>query len=312
MYYSCEKHIDSYISTFTRTQQDRDNKKGLVLPNMDDIVNLEEELIKLFFPGLSGGESKSKLISVVTYHMENVTRLLADSIFLALCYEDKSRHQDTSIFEKKAVEIVDELASHFADIRTLLKMDAEAGYNGDPAAKSIHEIILSYPAIRALTVHRVAHFLYRKGVPLIPRMMNEVMHSSTGIDIHPGASIGESFFIDHGTGVVIGETTVIGNKVKIYQGVTLGALSFPKDACGMFLKDIKRHPTIEDNVTIYSNATILGDITIGRNSIIGSSCWIKDDIPPCSIVKTPTPEIIIRKRFGEGCPACEEEKSRQT
>lgn len=299
MNYNCEKYIDSYIASFSRTQEARDNKRGLVLPQMDDIVSLEDELVKLFFPGLSGGESKSKLISVVTYHMENVTRLLSDSIFLALCYEDKGKHADVSIFEKQAAAYVDDLASHFPDIRNLLKLDAEAGFNGDPAAKSIHEIILAYPAIRALAVHRVAHHLYRLGVPLIPRMMNELMHRYTGIDIHPGAEIGESFFIDHGTGVVIGETTVIGNHVKIYQGVTLGALSFPKDACGMFLKDIKRHPTVKDNVTIYANATVLGDITIGENSIIGSSAWIKEDIPPCSLVMTPTPEVIIRKRFAK-------------
>lgn len=151
--------------------------------------------------------------------------------------------------------------------------------------------------MKALCVHRVAHHLYKLGVPLVPRMMNEVMHMQTGIDIHPGAEIGKSFFIDHGTGVVIGETTVIGENVKIYQGVTLGALSFPKDGCGLLLRGLKRHPTIEDNVTIYANATILGDITIGKNSIIGSSTWIKEDVPSDSLVFTPQPEIRIRRRI---------------
>ena len=189
------------------------------------------------------------------------------------------------------------LASHFKDIRALLKLDAEAGLKGDPAARSVHEVILSYPSIETLAVHRVAHHLYKLGVPLVPRMMNEVMHRQTGIDIHPGAEIGESFFIDHGTGVVIGETTVIGNNVKIYQGVTLGALSFPKNGCGILLRGAKRHPTIKDNVTIYANATILGDVTIGENTTIGSSAWIKSDIGPNSLVLIPDPEIRIKQRI---------------
>ena len=167
----------------------------------------------------------------------------------------------------------------------MLKKDGEAGYDGDPAAKSVSEIILSYPGFKAITVHRIGHFLFKQGLPLIPRMLNELVHSDTGIDIHPGATIGEYFFIDHGTGVVIGETTVIGNNVKIYQGVTLGALSFPKDGCGLLLRDTKRHPTIEDKVTIYANASILGDITIGHDSIIGSNAWIKDSVKPYSRVK---------------------------
>ena len=182
--------------------------------------------------------------------------------------------------------------------RSLLR-DAEAGFEGDPAARSIGEVILCYPIIRTLTMHRTAHLLYMHGIPLIPRMMNEVMHSSTGIDIHPGATIGERFFIDHGTGVVIGETTIIGNSVKLYQGVTLGALSIPKKGCGQILEGAKRHPTIEDNVTIYANATILGDITIGRNSVIASNAWIRESIPPDSIVKTAMPEIRVRPRRKE-------------
>ena len=260
MNYNCEKFIDGYIESFNRTNKSQDEKRGLALPKMEDIRTLEEELMALFFPGLSGSESKSKLISVVTYHMENVTRLLYDSILLAMSYEDKGNTPIRAL-EDRAIGIVDDLASHFKDIRALLKLDAEAGLKGDPAARSVHEVILSYPSIETLAVHRVAHHLYKLGVPLVPRMMNEVMHRQTGIDIHPGAEIGESFFIDHGTGVVIGETTVIGNNVKIYQGVTLGALSFPKNGCGILLRGAKRHPTIKDNVTIYANATILGDVT---------------------------------------------------
>lgn len=296
MNYNCERFIDPYIESFSRNSKVQEEKKGLQLPSMEDIATLQQEIINLFFPGLSGGETRSKLISVITYHMENVTRLLSDSVFLALSYEDKGKTNQRNL-EDQATAIVDDLASHFSDIRYLLKLDAEAGFNGDPAAKNVHEVILSYPSMKALCVHRVAHHLYKLGVPLVPRMMNEVMHMQTGIDIHPGAEIGKSFFIDHGTGVVIGETTVIGENVKIYQGVTLGALSFPKDGCGLLLRGIKRHPTIEDNVTIYANATILGDITIGKNSIIGSSTWIKEDVPSDSLVFTPQPEIRIRRRI---------------
>ena len=304
MYYNCEPHIEAYVDSFKRTQESREEKEGLVLPQMEDLTYLEEELVKLFFPGLSGGESRAKLNHVIRYHMENVTRLLIDSINLAYCYEDKGEH-DPHIWEQKAIEVVDELAATFPEIRNRLKLDAVAGYRGDPAAKSVHEVILSYPGIHAMAIHRVAHFLYRKDVPLIPRMMTELVHRTTGIDIHPGAEIGDYFFIDHGTGIVIGESAIIGNHVKIYQGVTLGAISFKKDAEGNIMKEGKRHPTIEDGCTIYANATILGDVTIGRNSVIGSSTWIREDIPPCSLVTAQMPKITIRKRLDSPC-CCEE------
>jgi serine O-acetyltransferase len=170
-------------------------------------------------------------------------------------------------------------------IRELLKRDVLAAYTGDPAAHSFAEIILSYPGVRAITVHRIAHELYRLQVPLIPRLMNEWIHSRTGIDIHPGARIGESFFIDHGTGVVIGETTEIGNQVKIYQGVTVGARSFPVDEAGLVVKAIKRHPTIEDEVVIYAGATILGgDTVIGRGSVIHGNVFLTRSVPPGTTV----------------------------
>lgn len=293
MYYSCDKFIPSYIDSFNRNKRNTENKKGLVLPKMEDIESLENEVFALFFPGLSGGETRSKLISIISYHMENVTRLLADSVFLALSYEDKGE-STSSALEEKTVKIVDNVASKLKDIRADLKLDAESGFNGDPASKSIHEIILSYPSMIALSAYRVAHELYELSVPLIPRMMSEIVHRKTGIDIHPGAKIGKSFFIDHGTGVVIGETAVIGDNVKIYQGVTLGALSFKKDSCGALIKGIKRHPTIEDNVTIYSNTSILGDVRIGHNSIIGTSVRITTDIPAYSLVTAPRPDIRIR------------------
>jgi serine O-acetyltransferase len=188
--------------------------------------------------------------------------------------------------------IVDDFFDELPQIRCALALDMKAAFKGDPAAKSVEEVILSYPGFEAITVYRLAHFFWKCQVPLIPRMMSEMVHSRTGIDIHPGAKIGDSFFIDHGTGVVIGETTVIGKDVKLYQGVTLGALSVKKE-----LADRKRHPTIEDNVTIYSGATILGgDTIIGRNCVIGGNVWITHSIPPDSTVHLRAGEQIIESK----------------
>jgi serine O-acetyltransferase len=176
-------------------------------------------------------------------------------------------------------------------IRKMLDLDVRAAFRGDPAAKSLEEVILSYPGLEAITVHRLAHFFWIREVPLIPRMMSEIIHHRTGIDIHPGAEIGESFFIDHGTGVVIGETTVIGKNVKLYQGVTLGALSVKKELAGK-----KRHPTIEDDVTIYSGATILGDTVIGQGSVIGGNVWITRAVTPNSTVYVDSGNQVLEKR----------------
>ena len=181
------------------------------------------------------------------------------------------------------------------EIRRLVDTDIAAAYDGDPAATSRMEVVMAYPGVYAVTVHRIAHALYALGVPVIPRIISEIAHSRTGIDIHPGAKIGERFFIDHGTGVVIGETTVIGRNVRIYQGVTLGGLSFSKDASGALVKGMKRHPNIEDNVVIYANATILGgDTTIGHDSEIGGNVWLKDSVPPYSRVYNKPPAPVIK------------------
>ena len=181
------------------------------------------------------------------------------------------------------------------EIRRLVDTDIAAAYDGDPAATSRMEVVMAYPGVYAVTVHRIAHALYALGVPVIPRIISEIAHSKTGIDIHPGAKIGERFFIDHGTGVVIGETTVIGRNVRIYQGVTLGGLSFAKDASGALVKGMKRHPNIEDNVVIYANATILGgDTTIGHDSEIGGNVWLKDSVPPYSRVYNKPPAPVIK------------------
>ena len=196
---------------------------------------------------------------------------------------------------RDAKEIVRSFVAALPGVRRLVETDVEAAYEGDPAATSRMEVVMAYPGLYAVTVHRLAHVLYKLKVPIVPRIMSELAHSKTGIDIHPGAEIGERFFIDHGTGVVVGETTVIGRNVKLYQGVTLGALSFDKDpVTGALVKGVKRHPNIEDNVVIYAGATILGgETTIGHDSEIGGSVWLISSVPPNSRVynKPPQPTI---------------------
>lgn len=202
--------------------------------------------------------------------------------------------------KEKATKVVSGLIKKLPEIRELLQSDIIAAYEGDPAACSNEEIMISYPSIEAITTHRIAHELYLGKVPMIPRIMSEYSHKNTGIDIHPGAKIGKSFFIDHGTGVVIGETCVIGDNVKIYQGVTLGARSFPLDEHGNPIKGIKRHPEIGDNVIIYSGATILGgDTVIGNDCVIGGNVWITDSIPPYSKVYNSQPKLTIKSTNGE-------------
>ncbi len=198
---------------------------------------------------------------------------------------------------KKANEVTINLLESLPKIREILQQDIVAAFNGDPAAKSEEEIILSYPSIEALSIYRLAHFLCEKDVPVIPRIMSEYAHQKTGIDIHPGASIGSPFFIDHGTGVVIGETCTIGNNVKLYQGVTLGAKSFPLDDNGHPIKGTKRHPDIEDNVIVYAGATILGGSTcIGHDSEIGGNVWLTHSVPPYTHVYNPQPSPIVRHK----------------
>jgi serine O-acetyltransferase len=192
--------------------------------------------------------------------------------------------------------VVKELLEKLPEIRSMLSGDIQAAYAGDPAAVSTEEVILSYPCVLAITTYRIAHELYVRGTPLIPRIMSEHIHSLTGIDIHPGARIGKNFFIDHGTGVVIGETTEIGDNVKLYQGVTLGALSFPKDEKGNIIKGRKRHPTVGSNVVIYSGATLLGpDAIIGDNVIVGGNVWITSPVPSGTRITIVAPEQKYKK-----------------
>ena len=282
--------LDDYVSSFDRTKGSFE-EKNLLLPNIEDIRKMMNEFLSLLFPGGEEFSSPGMLRGVISRHMEAASDLL---------YQCSKVAWRTEVERKEASErsraATTALLKALPELRAKLKKDAMAGFMGDPAAKSVSDIILSYPGFKAVAIHRIGHFLLQQGVPYIPRMLNEIVHSDTGIDIQPGAEIGDSFFIDHGTGVVIGETTVIKDNVKIYQGVTLGALSFPKDACGMLLRDIKRHPTIENNVTIYANASVLGPITVGEGSIIGSNAWVKEDIPPYSRVLPSSIETKIIQR----------------
>lgn len=291
MRFDSSKYLDSYVESFSRVKADSFKARTEQLPSTKSMQELEKELIALFFPGYEEIRSEGMLKQTLSRHMEKAADLLYQNATIAF------RHDcPTCNAEKEAERVTDALFSQLPELREILKTDAQAGYDGDPAAKSVEEIILCYPGLRAIIIHRVGHLLFKEGLPFIPRMLNEIVHGETGIDIHPGATIGERFFIDHGTGVVIGETSVIGRNVKIYQGVTLGALSFPKDGCGMLLRDVRRHPTIGDNVTIYANASVLGPITVGSNSVVGSNAWIKEDIPENSRVLTTAPETTISQR----------------
>lgn len=280
MKFDSSPYIKPYVSSFSRVKEEREDFSNVQLPDTHEVRVMMEEFGALLFPDYEEINSIGMLEGVVSRHMEKASDILFKEASLAYAATGSGRDEA----ERKASEITSALLEELPHIREILKKDSEAGYNGDPAARSVSEIILTYPGFKAIMTHRIGHFLYKEGLPLIPRILNELIHSDTGIDIHPGATIGEYFFIDHGTGVVIGETTVIGDNVKIYQGVTLGALSFPKDGCGMLLRNQKRHPTIEDRVTIYANATVLGNITVSHDSTIGSNAWVKEDIPPHSRV----------------------------
>ena len=217
---------------------------------------------------------------------------IARDVLPACCGKDAPC--DKAECEKRAEELTRRFLDALPGIRRVLTTDIRAAYEGDPAARSTEEILLSYPSVEAVSTYRIAHELFVLGLPMIPRIMTEHAHQRTGIDIHPGATIGQRFFIDHGTGVVIGETCVIGDNVKIYQGVTLGAKSFQLDADGNPVKGVKRHPNIEDDVVIYAGATILGgDVTVGRGSVIGGNAWITKSVEPNSMVYNPAPRPII-------------------
>ncbi len=286
--------LPTFLGTFERVKGNANFYGMKQLPQMLELGDIANEYIELMFPGRCGRERVGlSLQEILQDQLNMVSSRLMTQVQLALKYEHPDA-EDAQLKEKSD-HIIRSICALLPEIRLKLKLDAKAGFEGDPAANNVREVILSYPYMKALAVHRIAHELFRMNVPLIPRMLNEYAHKETGIDIHPGAEIGESFFIDHGTGVVIGETSVIGDNVKLYQGVTLGALSFPKDACGELIRGARRHPSIEDNVTIYSNATILGNITIGRNAVIGSNVWIKEDVPADTMAVIQEPKLTFRE-----------------
>lgn len=268
------------------------------LPVRDKIIHILDECMELLFPGYTGKRkvTRDTVQSIVHELLVVIRRELAEQIELALRHACRLKNCPTCDCGNLAVQYASEFLNRIPDIRMKLKGDVEAAFEGDPAAKSFEEIVISYPHIVVIAIHRMAHELYAMEVPLIPRIMAEYAHSKTGIDIHPGATIGSKFFIDHGTGVVIGETAVIGNNVKIYQGVTLGALSFPKDERGNIIRDKKRHPTLEDNVTVYAEATILGDITIGKGAVVGGNVWLRESIPSETVVTMAKPEALYKKK----------------
>lgn len=291
-------HLDSIVRQLQAGYNSNElffNKNGLEHPNPSEIIDILNDFRQLLFPGYFGTDQPTRTSApyFAGQMLHSIYERLYPQIRAALAYQEGARSRSV---ELRAEEAAAELMAELPRLQKLLLIDVEAALNGDPAAGSKEQIILSYPGLRAIFTYRIAHELYIRNIPYIPRIMTEHAHSRTGIDINSGATIGEYFFIDHGTGVVIGETTNIGNNVKIYQGVTLGALS---TRAGLKLAGKKRHPTIEDDVTIYSNASVLGGNTvIGRGSTIGGSAFITSSIPPFSRVSMKTPELTVDD-FGE-------------
>jgi len=260
-----------------------EHRMGEPLPSIEKLGKVVGLVREILFPGYFGNTSlrANTIQHYVGVYIDELFELLSEQILAGLCFTCENPEmvdmQERSRFSQG---LASDFISFLPEIRRLLITDVEAAYLGDPAANNRSEVIYCYPTIRAIINHRVGHQLLKLGVPLIPRIISEMGHSETGIDIHPGAQIGESFTIDHGTGVVIGSTSIIGNNVKLYQGVTLGAKSFPLDAEGNPIKGIPRHPIVEDNVIIYAQATILGRIRIGANSVIGGNVWVTNSLPP--------------------------------
>jgi len=265
------------------------NRNGggrLVLPSRDVVLGLVGELRASFFPGYFGATdlSDEHLHYYIGAALDRVLYSLQDQVRRGVAFVERHDFETCEHCAETAERVTRTFLKRLPEVRRLAASDVEAAYEGDPALKIKDEAIFSYPGVFAVTSQRIAHELYALAVPLIPRMITEHAHSVTGIDIHPGARIGDRFFIDHGTGVVIGETAVIGSNVRVYQGVTLGAKSFPKDEKGTPIKGIDRHPIVEDDVVIYAGATILGRITIGKGSSIGGNVWLTHGVPPGSRV----------------------------
>ena len=298
-----ENVVDCILEDY-RLNRDIDRIEMVRKPDKDAVIDIIEKLRRIVFPGYfreknyrmyNAKHNLSMLIEDVMYHLNRQ---------IALVFQEAGEEADQA--QTHAQEVCLEFFSQIPQVRAMVQTDLQAAYDGDPAATGMAEIIFAYPGLFAITVYRLAHVLYTLKVPMLPRIMTEYAHSITGIDIHPGATIGKYFFIDHGTGIVVGETTVIGDNVKIYQGVTLGALS---TRGGQSLRGKRRHPTIEDNVTIYAGASVLGgDTVIGHDSVIGSNAFITKSIAPCTTVSIKNQELQFKARSGcnADCNACKE------
>jgi serine O-acetyltransferase len=280
------------------TLQSRKRPQG-EMPSREALASIVDGLFAALFPTHFGRPdlTDESIDYFVGQTLDATLRSLVKQVRLELQFPSDESVPDDGSVARHAFEITRELAGQLPQVRALLESDIHAAYQGDPAAKSLEEVRFCYPGIRAITHHRLAHELYLLGVPLLARIIAENAHSATGIDIHPGARIGGSFFIDHGTGVVVGETAIIGERVRLYQAVTLGAKSFPIRENGDLIKGIARHPIVEDDVVIYAGATILGRITIGRGSIIGGNVWVTRSVPPGSNI---TQALMRTEVFDEG------------
>ena len=312
----CQSYEDGLAISYFR---DRD------LPQRDLVLAILDEMLEVLFPGYTGRYriDRRTLDTYASERLEHLHAALTEQLAPALCYRHHLEQLDSAASEalppahqrkdgsqececaitqttlhNEASVLATELLATLPAIRELLKLDCQAALDGDPATRSLDEIILAYPGFKAVSIYRIAHEFYIRHIPLVPRIMSEYAHTVTGIDINPGATIGKSFFIDHGTGVVIGETAILGDNVKLYQGVTLGALSFPKDGCGHLIKGTKRHPNLEDNVTVYAGATILGDVTIAHHSTIGGNVWLTSSVkePYSRVLFTPSDLSIVVSR----------------
>ncbi len=280
----------SYESVFYRDTHD------VPMPSVKVLAEIMEQLRAVLFPGYYGHSELTPrtMAYYIGSAVDSVATLLESQMmsgFCMSCFREEGGY--CTDCHGKAQDSVEQFLSELPSIRRRLATDVEAAYRGDPASKSKNEVIFCYPSIKALTSYRIAHALYHLGIPLIPRIITEMAHSETGIDIHPGAHISDYFFMDHGTGTVIGETCIIGQNVRLYQGVTLGAKSFPTDSEGNPVKGVPRHPIVEDDVTIYAGSTILGRVTIGKGSVIGGNVWITTDVPPNTQVVQRMPKKIF-------------------
>jgi serine O-acetyltransferase len=277
------------------------------LPSREAIVEILESVLDLMYPGYFGRRdlNRDNLASHVAQSVARLAPKIEREMEHCLCYgrERESDQPQPGECAPRAHELAQIFLGRLPQIRRMLIRDVQAAFDGDPAATNLDEVILAYPGVLAVSVYRIAHALYDLGVPMMARIMTEWAHSKTGADIHPGATIGEAFFIDHATGVVIGETTHIGDDVKLYQGVTLGALSFPRDASGQIIRGKKRHPTVENGSTLYANATVLGGQTVvGAGSVIGGSVFLTHSVPPRSRVSLKEPELRVATRDGAADP----------